>query len=84
MYFPNGQSYNVILVKGSEKTLIHEPWPILPRKDERFHYRNKHYIVEDVVYDYGNKNKRRKFKPQVQIICRACCDVALDAGSGND
>lgn len=65
MYFPNGQSYNVVLVIAGKKELVHEPWPVLPRKGEYFCHNGREFIVTNVKYSYRTGVKRRRYKPQI-------------------
>lgn len=70
MYFPNGQSYNVILVLGNQKTLVHEPWPVIPREGEWVEKDDKYLRVNTVMYSYKTSCMgRRRPKPQVQLFC---------------
>lgn len=74
MFFANGQNYNVILNISGENQLMHEPMPLIPRKDEWFSYQGQWYYVKDVGYYYPPRPTKSKMS--VYLSCEPM-DVSI-------
>lgn len=72
MFFANGQNYNVILSINEEDRVIHElmhePMPVIPRREEWFFYKGQWYYVMDVAYYYPTGVKKSKMSVYLNCI----------------